>query len=105
MDAFDEIEEQIRQQENKVEAQELRKRLAELEKDLVETPAEPRVKHVEVAEAANTGFLSKKMMTYGKVFLIFVSVIVAIKLATWIGTVLLIVGMTWAMYKLFIESK
>lgn len=106
MDAFDEIEDQIRRQENKVKAQELKKRLAELEKDLVETPAQPRVKHVEVAEpASESRLISKKWSDWGKFCLMVSVVIVSIKLATWIGTVLLLGGMSWAFYKMFLESK
>ena len=66
MDAFDEIEEQIRRQENKVEAEQLKKRLAELEKDLAETPVQPRVKHTEVVETTTDSKpISKKIVTWG----------------------------------------
>lgn len=114
MDAFEEIEDEIRRQEDRVKARELRKRLAELEKDLVETPkaknssqpSEAEAREVDVMKpATKAGRLSKKMANLGKFCLIVVSVIVAIRLAAWIGTIVMVLGVTWIAYKLFLESN
>ena len=104
MDAFDKIEEEIRRQEDRVKARELKQRLNELEKGLVEPPVQPTVKHTEPIQRKKAS-LSKKITDIGKFMLVVVSVIVAIRLAAWVGTIVMVPGITWMAYKLFLESK
>ena len=104
MDAFDHIEEQIRRQEDRVKARELKQRLEEIERGLVEPPVQPTTKHTEPTKTKTKPF-SKKIADIGKFLLIVVTVIVAIRLAAWIGTIMMVMGITWMAYKLFLESK
>ena len=107
MSAFDNTEEDIRRREESLKARELKVRLKEIEKELDDIPSQSTAKHVEaeVVTEAKTRRLYKKATDIGKFCLIVATVIVAIRLATWIGTILLVVGITWMAYKLFLESK
>jgi len=106
MTAFDDIEEQIRHQEASAKAREIKARMAAIEKELEEISPRSNAREVEVMPPERKkGSLSKKMADIGKFFLVVVSVIVAIRLAAWVGTIVMVLGITWMAYKLFLESK
>lgn len=100
---FDEIEENIRQREQKLKARELEIRIKELEQELDNVSVQPTTKYDEAASGLKQKRLYKKNTDIGKFCLIVVSVIVAIRLAAWLGTVLMVMGIIWMAYKLFIE--
>ena len=103
MDAFDEIEEKIRQREEALKARELKLRLKEIEQELADIPVQPTVKHHEPTKPKDRRRL-KRISTLGKFLLIVISVIVAIRIAAWLSTVIILFGVGWVAYKLFIES-
>ena len=103
MDAFDEIEEKIRQREDALKARELKLRLKEIEQELDDIPVQPTVKHREPAKPKARRML-RKIGTLGKFLLIVISVIVAIRIAAWVSTLIILFGVGWVAYKLFIES-
>ena len=116
MVAFDEIEEDIRRREEKLRAREIKVRMAEMEKELEELnprsastqPANSQASYSDVEvmpPEKKPGMLSKKVANVGKFCLVVVSVIVAVRLAAWIGTIAMVAGITWMAYKLFLESK
>ncbi|MEL6777842.1 MAG: hypothetical protein AAFO06_11340 [Cyanobacteria bacterium J06597_16] len=112
MSAFDPIEEDIRRREESLKARELKMRLKEIEKELDNIPNQSSTQpsaaehvHAEVVSDANTRRLYKKATDIGKFCLVVVSVIVAIRLAAWVGTIVMVLGITWMAYKLFLESK
>lgn len=45
------------------------------------------------------------MANVGKFLLIVISVVVAIRVAAWISTLIILFGVGWVAYKLFIESE
>jgi len=111
MTAFDDMEEDIRRREDAVKARELKMRLKEIEKELEAIPKQP-VDHgtaqsveAEVVSEAKNRSLFRKAKNVGMFGLIVVSVIVAVKIATWVATILMVLGITWMSYKLFLESK
>lgn len=104
MDAFDEIEEKIRQREEALKARELKIRLREIEQELDNIPMQPTAKHRETASPKSRRMI-KKMTEIGKFLLIVIGVIVAIRVAAWISTLVILFGISWVVYKLFIESK
>lgn len=104
MDAFDEIEEKIRQREEALKARELKIRLREIEQELDNIPVQPTAKHREVAGPKSRKML-RKITEIGKFLLIVIGVIVAIRVAAWISTLVILFGVSWVVYKLFIESK
>lgn len=111
MDAFDNIEEDIRRREDSVKARELKMRLKEIEKELEAIPQRPveqgtaQPVEAEVVSEAKTRSLYRKAKNVGLFGLIVVSVIVAVKIATWVATILMVLGITWMAYKFFLESK
>ena len=110
MTAFDDIEEDIRRREESVKARELMARMAEIEKELdkisPKEKAREKAREVEVMPPEKKpGGLSKKMADVGKFCLVVVIVIGAIRLAAWVGTIVIGLGVTWMAYKLFLESK
>ena len=105
MSAFDEIEENIRLREQKLKARELEVRIQELEQELDDIPVQPTTKHNEaVASGPKKKRLSKKLTDIAKFCLIVISVIVAVRIAAWLSTTLIVIGVLWMSYKLFIES-
>lgn len=106
MTAFDEIEEDIRRREESIKAREIKVRMAEIERELEEIAPQPQARQVEVMPPKKKqGGLSKKITDIGKFCLVVVSVIVAIRLAAWVGTIVMVLGITWMAYKLFLESE
>lgn len=104
MDAFDEIEEKIRQREETLKARELKIRLRAIEQGLDDTLVQPTAKHPEVASPKSRKIL-KKVTEVGKFLLIVIGVIVAIRVAAWLSTLVILCGVSWVVYKLFFESK
>ena len=104
MDAFDEIEEKIRQREEALKARELKLRLREIEQELDNIPVQPTAKHHEAASPKSRQTL-KKMTEIGKFLLIVIGVIVAIRVAAWLSTLVILFGVSWVAYKLLIKSK
>lgn len=107
MDAFDEIEENIRRKEKELEAREIKERLKELEKDLEQIPVTPTYKQpaeTTATAASSRGFL-QQMSDVGKFALIVFTVIVAIRVASWVGFAIMVAAVAWVSYKLFLEKK
>lgn len=107
MDPFDEIEEKIRRKEKEIEAREIKARLKELENDLEQVPVTPTYKHQEntsPSEAKSRGFM-QQVSDVGKFCLIVFTVIVAIRLAAWVGFAVMMAAVVWVAYKLILEKK
>ena len=95
-------EEQLRRREAELKARELQIRMRELEAELDSTPVHPTYKHKETPTNKRTWL--KQLPNIGKFLLMIVAVIVAIRIATWLATAALIVGIGWVGYKLFLEG-
>ncbi|MFK8184987.1 MAG: hypothetical protein AB8B99_16570 [Phormidesmis sp.] len=108
MDPFDDIEEKIRRKEKELEAREIKARLKELENELEQIPVTPTYKHNEQEAPAtkekSRGFL-QQMNDVGKFVLIVFSVVVAIRVAAWVGFAIMMAGVVWVSYKIFLEKK
>lgn len=107
MDPFDEIEEKIRRKEKELEAREIKARLKELENELEQVPVTPTYRHDQAASAPpakSRGFL-QQISDIGKFALIVFSVIVAIRVAAWVGFAVMMAGVVWVSYKIFLEHK
>ena len=106
MDTFKNKEEELRRREEELRARELQVRMKELEKEIDGIPVQPTTKHQEPAtSAAQQRRFIQKVSDIGKFCLIVISVIVAIRLAAWLGTILLVLGITWMAYKLFLDKQ
>jgi hypothetical protein len=106
MDPIEQMEERLRRREQEIEARELKARLKEIEQELEEIPVTPTQKHEEKAAASTPARgIFQKLGDVGKFALIVFSVIVAIRLAAWLGTAVIIMGVVWVTYKLFVENK
>lgn len=105
MSAFNEIEENIRLREQKIKARELEVRLKEIEQELDNIPVQSTTRHVEtVASGRKKRRLSRRIADIGKFCLIVISVIAAVRIAAWLSTILIVLGVVWMAYKLFFDS-
>jgi len=107
MDDFDNIEEKIRRKEKELEAREIKARLKEIENELEKIPVTPTYRHTEAAPTTkekSRGIL-QQMSDIGKFALIVFSVIVAIRVAAWVGFAIMMAGVVWVSYKIFLEKK
>ncbi len=94
-------EQELKNREAELKEREVKMRLRELEAELEDsTPVQPTTKQTETLGRP----WYKRLPKIAKFGLIVVGVIVAVKLATWLATLLLIFGIGWAGYKLFLES-
>ena len=94
-------EQEFKNREAELKEREIKIRMRELEAELEDpTPVQPTVKHKEpLARPWYKGL--PKIAKFG---LIVVGVIVAVKVATWLAGMLLVFGIGWAGYKLFLEG-
>lgn len=104
MSAFDDIEEKILRKEKEIEAREIRARLREIESELDNIPVTPTYKHEETVAKKSRGFL-QQISDIGKFVLIVFSVVVAIRVANWVGLAIMVISLVWISYKLFFDSK
>ncbi len=102
MDPIEEMEEKLRRREQELEARELKTRLKEIEQDLDQVPVTPTYAH---KETPNSTGLTQKMSDIGKFLLIVFTVIVAIRVAAWAGMAIMVMGVVWVAYKLFLDKK
>ncbi len=103
MDPIEEMEEKLRRREQDLEARELKARLKEIEQDLDEIPVTPTAK--EATGGKKPRGLSQKASDVAKFVLMVFSVIVAIRIAHWVGMAIIITGVVWVAYKIFLEDK
>lgn len=104
MSSFEDIEEKIRLREQKIKARELEVRLKEIEHELDEIPVQQTTQHQEPVAPKRKKSLSKKTTDIAKFCAITLSVIIAVHIAAWLSTALIVVGVLWLAYKLFIEA-
>lgn len=103
MDPYKQMkEEELGRREAELKARELQIRMRELEAELDATPVHPTYKH-EKPSPKKRNWL-KQLPSIGKFLLMVVAVIVAIRIATWLATAVLILGLGWVGYKLFLEG-
>lgn len=103
MDPIEEIEEKLRRREQAIEAREIKARLREIENDLEEIPVSPTAKETVVGKKPRGLF--HKASNVAKFTLIVFCVVVAVKVAHWVGMMLILTGIVWAAYKIFLEEK
>ena len=94
-------EQELKKREAELKEREIKIRMRELEAELDEsTPVQPTVKHKESLGRP----WYRRLPKIAKFGLIVVGVIVAVRVAAWLATLLLIFGVGWAGYKLFLEG-
>ena len=94
-------EQELKSREAELKEREIKIRMRELEAELEDsTPVQPTVKHTE--PLARPWY--KRLPRIAKFGLIVVGVMVAVKIASWLATLLLLVGVGWAGYTLFLEG-
>lgn len=95
-------EEELRRREEALKEREVQIRMRELEAELSKPPISPTSKLKDSPRKTLSWF--KRMSEIGKFLLIVVAVIVAIRLAAWLAMAILIGGIAWVGYKLFLEG-
>ena len=93
---------ELQQREAELRKREIKIRMRELEAELEQpTPVQATVT---TDEPLSGRPWYKRLPDIGKFCLIVLAVIVAVRLATWLATAVMILGIAWAGYKLFLEG-
>ncbi|MBD2460502.1 hypothetical protein H6G89_05535 [Oscillatoria sp. FACHB-1407] len=110
----DNREEELRRREQELRERELQLRLRELEAEIHQLPPQPSypsaqqppLLHPTKHEPPPTKFQTwlKKLTTVGKFLAIVVAVIVAVRVASWLATVVIVAGIAWLAYKILFET-
>jgi sugar phosphate isomerase/epimerase len=99
---------ELRRREQALQARERALRLRELEAEIYaqNTPPEPPIvptrRHQEPERAMQRQF--RKVLEVAKFLGIVVAVVIAIRIATWLATAVMIGAVAWIAYKLFFEG-
>lgn len=96
-------EEELQRREAVLKEREIKVRMRELESEIERSsPAQPTAKHRKHKAASGHGWFGRlpKFVQFG---LLVVGVIVGIRVASWFAGVLILFGIGWVGYKLFIE--
>jgi hypothetical protein len=102
MNSQDDRENELQRRERELKAREHALRLRELETEVNQPPLYPTVKHQEPEKPVKPWY--GKLVNLGKFLALIVAVVVGIKLATSLATVLIVGTGAWVGYKLFLES-
>lgn len=101
-------EEDLQRREKELQEREHALRLRELEAELYqqspanELPISPTRKHREPEGKLNQRF--RQVVTVAKFLGIVIAVVVAVRIATWLATAVMVGGIAWVAYKLFFEK-
>ncbi|MGA7936490.1 MAG: hypothetical protein WCA35_23250 [Kovacikia sp.] len=109
MDSQNSKDEELRRRERELQAREQALRLRELETEIYQqsfpdqTPISPTIKHQEPENAIRQHF--RQAIKVAKFLGIVIVMVVAVRIATWLATAILVGGIAWIAYKLFFESN
>ncbi len=96
-------EDELRYREDALQERELQIRMRELEAEIDPTPVHLTAKHRVSQTLAK--IWPPKIPSLVKFALVVVVTIFAIRLAAWLASVIIVLGIAWVVYKLFIESN
>ena len=102
MNSPDDKEQQLRRREQELMDREREIRLRELESEINQPPLHQTVKHQEKESPLKQRY--GKLVKVGKFVAIVVAVVVSIKIATWLASVILVGAVAWVAYKIFFEG-
>jgi Flp pilus assembly protein TadB len=101
--------EELRRREKELQAREHALRLRELEAEIDQQPSTNQlpisltIQHQEPERAIR--HRSRQALNVAKFLGIVVAVVVAVRIATWLATAVLVGGIVWVAYKIFFESN
>ncbi|MEM8639362.1 MAG: A24 family peptidase [Cyanobacteria bacterium P01_G01_bin.54] len=98
-------EEELRRREEALKERELQIRLRELEAELEPTPVTPTRKHQEESRPQPKPPWYQRLPNWLKFIVVVLGVLVAIRIAAWLASVVLVLAVSWVAYKLFLESQ
>ncbi|MEL6383380.1 MAG: hypothetical protein AAFQ89_13190 [Cyanobacteria bacterium J06626_18] len=96
-------EEELRRREAELKTRELQIRMRELEAELDKTSVHPTYKHEEPPQKKKRTWY-ERIPNIAKFLMMVVLVIVAIRVASWLFTAALVLGLAFVGYKLFLEG-
>lgn len=99
---YDSKEEELRRREEALKEREIQIRMRELEHELGSPTVHPTTKLDNPPRKRRPWY--KKLPDIGKFLLILIAVVVAVRIAAWLATAVLVLGVGWVGYKLFIEG-
>lgn len=96
-------EEELRRREKEIQDREYALRLRELEAEINQSPVYQTQKHRPTEKPLAQS--NRPLVKVAKFLAIFVAVIVSVKIAAWLTSVLMVGCIAWVAYKLFLESE
>lgn len=100
-------EEELRRREKELQDREMAIRLRELEDELRQPPLYSTVKHSTASRQKPQSSIQPGyggLVKVGKFLALVVGVVVAMRIAVWLATVIMVGGIAWVAYKLFLEG-
>lgn len=95
-------DDELKRREELLREREIQVRLRELEAEVTSTPVQPTFKHEKLPSKKKAWY--RKIPEIAKFFLVVVAVIVAVRIAAWMATAVIVLGVGWIGYKLFLEG-
>ncbi|MDP8964247.1 MAG: hypothetical protein M3O33_09745 [Cyanobacteriota bacterium] len=102
MNSQDDKENELRRRERELQAREQAIRLRELDAEINQPPLLQTAKHREPNSSLKPWY--GKLVNVGKFLAVVVTVVIAIRVATWLATVIMVGAVAWVAYKIFLES-
>lgn len=102
MNSPDDKEQQLRRREQELKDREHEIRLRELDAEINQPPLHQTVKHQTKESPLKRRYGT--LVKVGKFIAIIVALVVGIKIATWLASVILVGAVAWVAYKLFFEG-
>jgi hypothetical protein len=102
MNSQDDQENELQRRERELQAREQAIRLREIEAQINQPPLLQTVKHREPERSLKPWY--GKLVNVGKFLGIVVAVVIAIRIATGLATVIMIGAVAWVGYKIFLEG-
>lgn len=102
MTSQDDKHKEFQRREQELQAREHAIRLRELEAEINQPSLHQTVKHRAPEHSPKRRY--GQLMNVGKFVVMVVTVVVAVKIGTWLATVIIVGGTAWVGYKLFFDS-
>jgi hypothetical protein len=102
MASEDDKEQELQRREAELRKRELEIRLRELESEINPPPLYETVKHEQPEKA--TDRWKRQIVQVGKFMGIVIAVIVAVRIASWLATIVMIGGIAWVAYQIFLAN-
>jgi hypothetical protein len=103
MASQDDKEQELQRREAELRQRELEIRLRELDAEINPPPLYETVKHQEAERSIERW--KRQLIQVGKFMGVVIAVIVAVRIASWLATIVMIGGIAWVVYQIFLADR